>query len=143
CGRREAHRDRGVRLARVHGRALGGLWARRSRCAGAAPMNRRTRYRVIVADPPWAFLDKLPGKGRGAQKHYGVMSTAAICAFELPPLDEDCWLFLWRPATHQQDALHVAASWGFRRPPGELIWRKTTKDGRSVRLGMGRGFRNV
>lgn len=106
-------------------------------------MTRRTRYRVLVADPPWAFLDKLPGKGRGAQKHYGVMSADAICAFELPPLEEDCWLFLWRPGTHQQEALHVARCWGFPAPPSELIWRKTTTDGRRLRIGMGRGFRNA
>lgn len=106
-------------------------------------MSSRRRYRVIVADPAWHFKDKLPGKGRGAAKHYGTMSVDAICALDLPPLHEDCWLFLWRPATHQQEALNVARSWGFRGPPGELIWRKMTKDGRRVRIGMGRGFRNA
>jgi N6-adenosine-specific RNA methylase IME4 len=103
----------------------------------------RKRYRVLVADPAWPFKDKLPGKGRGAEKHYNVMSIDAICAFELPKLHFDCWLFLWRPATHQQEALNVARAWGFRSAPGELIWRKMTKDGTRVRIGMGRGFRNA
>jgi N6-adenosine-specific RNA methylase IME4 len=103
----------------------------------------RTRYRVLVADPPWWFKDKLPGSWRGAAKHYATMTTDAICAYELPKLHEDCWLFLWRPATHQQEALHVARAWGFRGPPGELVWRKVTQDGRRVRIGMGRAFRNV
>lgn len=106
-------------------------------------MTDRKTYRVMVADPAWPFKDKLPGKGRGSGKHYACMSTGAICAFPLPKLHADCWLFLWRPATHTLDALHVAHSWGFRRAPGELIWRKMTKDGSRVRQGMGRGFRNA
>jgi N6-adenosine-specific RNA methylase IME4 len=103
----------------------------------------RRQHRVLVADPPWWFKDKLPGKGRGAEKHYDVMTADAICAFDLPRLHEDCWLFLWRPATHTQEALNVARAWGFRAPPGELIWRKVAKDGQRLRIGMGRGFRNV
>jgi N6-adenosine-specific RNA methylase IME4 len=105
-------------------------------------VTRRT-YRVLVADPAWGFKDKLPGKGRGAEKHYAVMTADAICAFELPKLHDDCWLFLWRPATHAQEALNVARSWGFRGAPSELVWRKMTKDGKRVRIGMGRGFRNA
>lgn len=35
-------------------------------------------YRVICADPPWAFKDKLPGLGRGAKKHYQVLSILDI-----------------------------------------------------------------
>lgn len=105
-------------------------------------MTDKTRYRVLVADPPWPFKDKLPG-GRGAATHYDVLPVEEICAFELPRLHADCWLFLWRPATHQQEALHVARSWGFRAPPSELVWRKTTNDGERVRFGMGRAFRNA
>lgn len=101
------------------------------------------RYRVLVADPAWPFRDKLPGKGRGAESHYSVMTIPAICSFPLPKLHEDCWLFLWRPATHQLEALHVARSWGFSAPPSELIWRKTTNDGEGLRIGMGRAFRNA
>lgn len=100
-------------------------------------------YRAIVGDPPWMFADKLPGGGRGAQKHYECMTVGAICGIKLPRLHEDCWLFLWRPGTHQLEALHVAASWGFRSPPSELVWRKMTKDGSRPKMGMGRTVRNV
>lgn len=106
-------------------------------------MTSRTRFRVVVADPPWPFKDSLPGAARGAEKHYTVMSVPAICSFELPKLAADCWLFLWRPATHQLEALHVARSWGFRGASSELIWRKMTNDGQRVRIGMGRAFRNA
>jgi N6-adenosine-specific RNA methylase IME4 len=99
--------------------------------------------RVLCADPPWPFEDALPGKGRGAEKHYALMTVDDICAFPIPKLEHDCWLFLWRPATHQQAAMNVAHAWGFHRPPSELIWRKTTNDGERLRIGMGRGFRNA
>ena len=71
------------------------------------------------------------------------MRTERIAAFKLPPLADDCWLFLWRPATHQRDALIVADAWGFRAPPAEWIWRKMTTDGSRPRMGMGRSVRNV
>lgn len=100
-------------------------------------------FRALVADPPWAFKDKLPGAGRGAAKHYAVLSTPGICAFPLPPLHANCWLFLWRPATHAQAALDVARAWGFVGPPSELIWRKMTRDGDRVAMGMGRSVRNA
>ncbi len=106
-------------------------------------MTRRRRYRTLVADPPWQFGDKLPGPGRGAAKHYGVLNVSQIALFELPLLQSDCWLFLWRPATHQLEALCVARAWGFAKVAGELIWRKTTNDGTRLRLGMGRAFRNT
>jgi N6-adenosine-specific RNA methylase IME4 len=101
------------------------------------------RYRVLVADPPWPFKDKLPGKGRGAEKHYRTLRIEDICAFPLPPLLGDCWLFLWRPGSHQQPALDVARAWGFLGTPAELVWRKMTKDGSRPRMGMGRIVRNV
>lgn len=101
------------------------------------------RFKICVADPPWFFKDKLPGRARGAAKHYPVMRTPEICAFSVPPLDSDCWLFLWRPATHQQEALDVARAWGFTRPPSELVWCKVTNDETRLRIGMGRAFRNA
>lgn len=101
------------------------------------------RYSVIVADPPWAFRDSLPGKARGSAKHYATLSVSEICLFGLPATRPDCWLFLWRPATHQAEALAVAKSWGFPTAPAELIWRKTTLDGSRVRIGMGRALRNA
>lgn len=99
-------------------------------------------YRCIVADPPWAPSDKLPGRTRGAARHYPVMETSAICRY-LPslslPIAEDAMLFLWRLASMQRDALDVAASWGFR-VVAEVVWVKRTSGG-SLWFGMGRTVR--
>jgi len=39
------------------------------------------KFRVIVADPPWAFQDRLPGPSRGAWKNYPCLTTYDICRF--------------------------------------------------------------
>lgn len=96
-------------------------------------------FRCIVADPPWKFGDSLPGPGRGAAKHYDVMSTAAICTLALPPIADDAHLFLWRVASMQQDALDVAFHWGFT-VKSELVWLKRTSKGNRW-FGMGRHVR--
>ncbi len=86
-----------------------------------------TPFRVVVADPAWKFGDKLPGKGRGAEKHYNVMPTEQICMLQLPPIADDAILFLWRVAGMQEDALAVMHMWGFTLK-SEIVWVKT-KDG--------------
>jgi N6-adenosine-specific RNA methylase IME4 len=97
------------------------------------------RFRVVLADPPWMFCDHLPGRGRGAVKHYRCLSLAELCAFPLPPLEDDCTLFLWRVASMQQEALDVMAAWGFTLKT-EIVWLKRTCKGRRW-FGMGRTVR--
>ncbi|MCK9358001.1 MAG: MT-A70 family methyltransferase [Dehalococcoidia bacterium] len=87
--------------------------------------------RIILADPPWQFGDRLPGPKRGASKHYRTMSTLAIAALQLPPIADDALLFLWRVAAMQPDALTVVRAWGFE-VKSELVWIKT-----GPRMGMG------
>ena len=108
-------------------------------------------FRCVVADPPWAPRDKLPGKSRGAAKQYPVMSTDEIISltagFEAPyvrrimgqQVDENAVLFLWRLASMQDDALRVAAMWGFR-VVSEIVWQKLTVNGKP-HFGMGRTVR--
>jgi N6-adenosine-specific RNA methylase IME4 len=97
------------------------------------------RFRVVLADPPWPFRDRLPGPGRGAAKHYGCLTVAELCAFPLPPLADDCTLFLWRVASMQQEALDVMAAWGFNLK-SEIVWLKRTTTGKRW-FGMGRTVR--
>jgi N6-adenosine-specific RNA methylase IME4 len=99
-------------------------------------------YRVIVADPPWAPKDKLPGDTRGAAHQYPVMTTTAIEAY-LSTLEvqvaSTAILFLWRLSSMQRDALDVARAWGFR-DLSEVVWNKITKNGLPW-FGMGRTVR--
>lgn len=96
-------------------------------------------YRVICADPPWKFGDRLPGPSRGAEKNYACLSAAEICTFPLPPLTDDCTLFLWRVASMQQEALDVIRAWDFTLKT-EIVWLKKTSHGNRW-FGMGRTVR--
>ena len=93
------------------------------------------KARVLVADPPWKLSDKLPGDGRGAEKHYATLTTSEIMRFPLPDLAEPCLLALWRVAAMQQEALDVLKAWGFELKT-EIVWKKLTKTGKTA-IGMG------
>jgi len=96
---------------------------------------------VLVADPPWKFGDKLPGKSRGAAKNYACLPTADICAMALPVArsEPDVVLFLWCVESMQRDALDVVRAWGFVEKTS-LIWEKLTSSGKA-HFGMGRILR--
>jgi hypothetical protein len=56
------------------------------------------RYGVIYADPPWRFepWSRVTGMDRAADNHYPTMTTADICALDVPSIAaDDCALFLW------------------------------------------------
>lgn len=104
-------------------------------------MTKRKVYpRVLVADPAWKYKDKLPGKGRGADKHYPTLSIDQIARFPIPDMGDNAILFLWRVAQMQEEALFVMRAWGFQQF-GELVWQKETTHGKR-HFGMGRVFRN-
>lgn len=93
-------------------------------------------YRVLCADPPWPFNDKLPGASRGAAKNYDMLSVNDIMRFPLPAFAPDCVLCLWRVAAMQQEALDVIKTWGFTLKT-ELVWLKKTSTGQRW-FGLGR-----
>src|SRR5688572_24520039 len=94
-------------------------------------------FRVICADPPWSFGDKLAS--RGAANNYDVMSIQDICDFAVPPTEPDAWLFMWRVSSQVEEAYSVVRAWGFK-PKSEIVWRKLTKTGKK-HFGMGRYVR--
>ncbi len=103
------------------------------------------QFSVLVADPPWKFSDNLPGRARGAAKHYRCLGIEGIEQFELPELATDCLLFLWRVASMQHEALRVMRAWGFGSPKSEIVWVKLRKDADPgvPLIGMGRYVRNA
>lgn len=93
-------------------------------------------FKVICADPPWSFNDKLPGKSRGAEKNYHVLTLEQIMSFPLPPLAADALLFMWRVSSQVEEAYQVVRAWGFTAKT-EIIWRKRTANDKRW-FGMGR-----
>lgn len=94
---------------------------------------------VVCADPPWLFGDRLPGKGRGAAKHYPCLDVAGIATVMhsvCVNAGDDSVLLLWRVAAMQQEALMLAVALGYV-VKSELVWVKLTKTGKQ-HFGMGR-----
>ncbi len=107
-------------------------------------------FQTLVADPPWPYADRLPGKGRGAEKHYPTLSITEIGRFPLPAMARDSWLFLWTTGAFLAPAFDVMRWWGFQDTGAQIVWRKTgspiERVGRRVeftapRIGMGRTVR--
>lgn len=91
------------------------------------------KFRTILADPPWEVQQK---GGRGAERHYSLMSLDRIKAMPVQDLVEpDAHLWLWVTNATLRDGYDVAEAWGFTvRSP--LTWIK-------FRLGLGVYLRNT
>lgn len=104
-------------------------------------------YRVVCADPAWPFGDKLPGLGRGAEKHYELLTIVDLMGlafeggqvFRHDHIADDAYLFLWRVSSMVEEAYRVCRAWEFE-PKTEIVWRKQTVNG-ARHFGMGRHFR--
>ena len=97
-----------------------------------------TRYKTIVADPPWP--ENGGGKiKRGADRHYSLMTVREICG--LAPFVESvtdpggCHLYLWTTNNHLKAGLQVLEAWGFRYVTA-ITWIKD-------RPGLGQYFRGI
>jgi N6-adenosine-specific RNA methylase IME4 len=121
------------------------------RLLGLALSDRVEPFRVVCADPPWPFKDKLPGAGRGASTQYNLLDSAiAARRFSggelLDRVADDAYLFLWRVSAGVEEltlaeyAYAVARAWGFT-PKTEIVWRKQTSRG-GRHFGMGWHIRN-
>src|SRR5688572_2670408 len=94
--------------------------------------------RTIVADPPWAYDDKISsGKPiRGAGNHYGLMTMGELVDLPVWRLaGPKCALYLWTTNAFIGDAWQLARAWGFT-PKTVITWIKPG-------LGMGRTFRGT
>lgn len=93
-----------------------------------------TRYRTIVADPPWE-LQRLESPGRagfGTQRDtlrsvalpYGTMTNGDIAALPVGEMAEpDAHLYVWTVNRHVEATYDIARAWGFE-PKTLLTWAK-------------------
>lgn len=105
----------------------------------------REPYRVVCADPPWPFKDKLPGTGRGAGKNYDLLTIVDLMRFSFvgghllhsDRIADDAYLFLWRVSARElvESAYQVCRAWNFD-PVTEFVWSKLTRHGKQ-HFGMG------
>ena len=89
-----------------------------------------SKFRVIVADPPWSFGDslKMSDVKRGALANYSTMTISDIQ--QLPVKDvcnpDGAVLCLWVPSSLLQEGLDTMTAWGFSHKQ-TYIWVKTKK----------------
>lgn len=104
-----------------------------------------SRFVAIVADPPWAFGDRLKRMKsktkRAAEQHYPTMTLEQICNIDVKSLVDPsgCVLVMWVPATLIAQGMQVMQSWGFTYK-SLYCWVKTGKEGK-LAFGMGHMFR--
>ncbi len=104
-----------------------------------------TKFRTILADPPWQFQNKT---GKIAPEHkrlnrYDTMTLDDILALPVARvIDETAHLYLWVPNALLPDGLRVLEAWGFQYK-SNLVWHKVRKDGGPDGRGVGFYFRNT
>ena len=87
------------------------------------------KFRVIDADCPWPFSDKLTMSEtkRGAASVYATLSIEDLKALPVKDIaEDDAVLLLWCPSSLLQEGLDVMKAWGFRQTQTH-IWVKTKK----------------
>jgi N6-adenosine-specific RNA methylase IME4 len=93
-----------------------------------------TRYRTIVADPPWKIgaFPKWSTEDGTTPVPYPTMSVEEIAALPVGQLaDGFAHLYLWTINDYLEQAFGVARAWGFE-PSATLVWCKPPRG-----VGMG------
>ena len=85
------------------------------------------KYRVLYADPPWAYADKADAgavQSGGAEKHYPSMTIEQLCDLDIPKIVEpDAVLFLWVTSPLLFESAAVIKAWGFTYK-ASFVWDK-------------------
>lgn len=91
----------------------------------------KNHYKVILADPPWAFKTfSAKGLGKSADMHYSTMGFDEIKALPVQDLAaKDCALFLWITDPMLFHGHDLMKAWGFKFKTVGFYWVKQNKDG--------------
>ena len=95
------------------------------------------KYKVIYADPPYAFRNKRTGgsMSSGSESQYPTMSIQELSVLPVSAVaDKDSVCFLWVSVAPLPDSLSLLSAWGYQYKTS-LFWRKI------MSLGMGYWFR--
>jgi N6-adenosine-specific RNA methylase IME4 len=90
------------------------------------PYPNKGPYRVMVADPPWAYEPHQEDPSQRGVLPYLSMSIAQICAEASKVraiVHDDCILWLWTTNFNMREAFAVLDAWGFT-PKTILTWVK-------------------
>lgn len=96
-------------------------------CAHQKPKGQAmTRYRCILADPPWPYGDMQANR----PENYARMALAEIKALDVWELaHRNSALFLWVTGPMMREGLSVMRAWGFSYRTVAFVWSKVSKAG--------------
>ena len=101
--------------------------------------NTSNRYRIIYADPPWLYGDKLGNTPKWGAMTYPCMKKEDIAKLPVGDLAEkDSILFLWTTMPQLQEALEVIKAWGFKYKTCGFCWVKTNPKSGTIFAGLGK-----
>lgn len=91
------------------------------------------KYKIIYADPPWSYNDKMITRG-GAEGHYQTQDINWIKSLKVPEIcDKDCVLFLWVVSPLLKEGIETLEAWGFDYVTVAFCWIKETPLGFQVK----------
>lgn len=96
-------------------------------------MSLKKKYKVIYADPPWSYGDKMSGHSFSLDHEYETQDINWIKGLPVKDIaDKDCALFIWAVSPLIPEALEVIESWGFKYKTVAFVWSKTTATAKDV-----------
>lgn len=88
-----------------------------------------TKFRTILADPPWPYSNTFKGDSIGALNNYNTMTMEDFCGLPIADVcEKDCALLLWCTWPHDENGLKVMRAWGFE-PKTAIPWIKMSNAG--------------
>lgn len=87
-------------------------------------IDKKKKYRVVYADPPWSYGGSMNNTYGTADTHYPTMTVDEICGVCVRDIcEDDAVLFLWTTSPCLEDAFRVINAWGFRYK-ASFVWDK-------------------
>ena len=91
------------------------------------------KYKIILADPPWSYNDKMSGPSFSFGPKYETQSKQWISKLPIREISENnCCLFLWVTSPLLDEGISVMEDWGFKYKTIAFCWSKYTKNGNLV-----------
>ena len=88
------------------------------------PLSGDKKYRVIYADPPWKYNNKLTDGYGAAENHYPTMSIDELRTLPVAEMAEkNAVLFLWTTSPLLKECFDVINAWGFKYKTS-FVWDK-------------------
>ena len=91
------------------------------------------KYKIIYADPPWSYNDKMKGHSFSLDHEYETQDINWIKNLGIKELaDKDSVLFLWAVSPLLPEALEVIEAWGFKFKKIAFVWNKITVNDKDI-----------